>query len=357
MSSDSGDKIGEAEMEVRMRHRPREREFKTPYGHLACLEWGKANAPNKIFCMHGWLDNANSFDRLIPFILDHEQNSELYHIVAMDMPGVGLSSHKPPGSDYTLFTNIMEMRRVIVQLGWNRLTLLSHSLGSHFSFMYSCVYPSEVETLISIDLARPITRMVNNWNLTIANSIEDHFKCEYHVQDDPTTNIRVPVYSEVDAIKRLMDSHSSSLTRPSAEALLKRGARKQRWGYTFSRDVRWRHLSLELRPDDDMMLQYLEAPFGPNLFVIRASRSPYHSTEESKMRFYELFERKCPIFREVVLAGTHHLHMNTPELVAPEVNKFLAEVLAKRPPASADDDGNTSSPAGDNSEPIGKSKF
>lgn len=322
--------VSDKETALKKKYRPKEIKFKTPYGHIACLEWGQQDAPNKILCAHGWLDNAGSFERLVPFILDHDNNHQQYHIVSMDMPGVGHSSHKPPGADYTTFSSILEMRRVAQQLGWKKLTLLSHSLGSHFSYLYACIYSDQVESVISIDLAHPITRQVHNWNVSIADSIEEHFKCEYHHEDDPTTNIRVPVYSEIDAIKRLMESHSSSLTRESAEVLLKRGAKKQRWGYTFNRDVRLRYLSLEIKPDDDLMLQLLEGPFRPNLFIIRANRSPYHRPEEVRVKYYELFKRNCPIFRDIILDGTHHLHMNTPDTVAAEINKFLVEVRTGR---------------------------
>lgn len=335
MSNNDADKVNSVELLLRKKYKPCERIFGTPYGHIACLEWGQPNAPHKVLCVHGWLDNAGSFERLIPFILDHNDNHSKYHIIAMDMPGVGHSSHKPPGADYTTFSNILEMRRVTQQLGWKKLTLLSHSLGAHFSFMYSCIYPDQIESMISIDLAHPITRQVNNWNVTIANSIEDHFKCEYHHEDDPTTNIRVPVYSEVDAIKRLMDGHSSSLTRESAEVMLKRGAKKQRWGFTFNRDVRLRHLSLEMRPDDDLMLQFLKGPFRPNLFIIRANRSPYHRPEDVRMKYYELFELNCPLFRDTMLDGTHHLHMNSPGLVAKAVNEFLDLVRGKNNDSAA----------------------
>lgn len=305
------------------RYKPNEILINTPYGHIAALEWGFRDAPQKILCMHGWLDNAGSFERLIPFILDYEDNKKKYHIVAMDQPGVGHSSHKPAGADYTDFSNVLEMRRVIQHLKWDKVILLSHSLGAHLSFLYCCVFPDQVEAMISIDLTHPITRQIRHWNLAIANSIDDHFKSEYHHEDDPTTNIRVPVYSEIDAIKRLMDGHSASLTRESAEVLLKRGAKKQRWGFTFNRDVRHRHLSLEFRLDDDAMLKYLADPFRTKLFVIRASRSPYHRPEEIRLKYYDLFKKNCLIFQDVLLDGTHHLHMNDPEMVSVEVNKFL----------------------------------
>lgn len=308
------------------KYKPSEISIKTPYGHLAAVEWGNRGAPNKILCMHGWLDNAGSFERLIPFILDHNENDKRYHIVALDQSGVGHSSHKPPGADYTDFSNVLDMRRVIQHLKWDKVILMSHSYGSHLSFLYCCVFPNQIDAFISIDLAQPVTRQIRNWNLAIANSIDDHFKSEYHHEDDPTTNIKVPVYSEIDAIKRLMDGHSNSLTRESAKVLLKRGAKKQRWGFTFNRDVRHRHLSLEFRPDDEAMLKYMADTFSPKLFIIRAKRSPYHRPEELRLKYYEFFEKNCPIFRDVVLDGTHHLHMNDPEIVSATVNQFLETI-------------------------------
>lgn len=317
------------EVALRDKYKPKECRFKTPYGHIAGLEWGESTAPHKILCLHGWLDNAGSFERLIPYVLDHSNNADRYHIIAFDQPGVGLSSHLPAGSLYTTFTTIVEMKRILTKLNWERFTLLSHSLGAHLSFIYSCIYPNQVESFISIDLAQPITRVVRNWQITIANSIEDNLRCEYHYDDDPTNNILVPVYSDQDALKRLMDGHSNSLTRESAEVLMKRGAMKQKWGYTFNRDVRLRHLSPELRPTDELMLQYLEEAFCPNLLIIRAIGSVYHRPENIRLKYYQLFNKCCPIFRDVLLEGTHHLHLNNPDTVATEVNKFLDEVRSK----------------------------
>ena len=55
----------------------------------------------KILCLHGWLDNAASFNRLAPLLLDsfpvsdeQQQQQQRMEILALDFPGHGLSGHK-----------------------------------------------------------------------------------------------------------------------------------------------------------------------------------------------------------------------------------------------------------------------
>jgi pimeloyl-ACP methyl ester carboxylesterase len=57
----------------------------------------------KILCLHGWLDNAASFNRLAPLLLDSTGTPT--EIVCLDFPGHGLS-----GECYSsLFTRVYDM--------------------------------------------------------------------------------------------------------------------------------------------------------------------------------------------------------------------------------------------------------
>jgi pimeloyl-ACP methyl ester carboxylesterase len=61
----------------------------------------KTEPTKKILCLHGWLDNAASFNRLAPLLLDslsplsdEQQQQPPMEIMALDFPGHGLSGHK-----------------------------------------------------------------------------------------------------------------------------------------------------------------------------------------------------------------------------------------------------------------------
>ena len=66
-------------------------------GRLAALSWGRADAPTWL-ALHGWLDNAASFTRLAPLLVEALD----IRIVALDFRGHGHSAHAPQGGDYAL---------------------------------------------------------------------------------------------------------------------------------------------------------------------------------------------------------------------------------------------------------------
>lgn len=75
--------------------------FKVPWGNIAAKEWGPDDG--KLFLgLHGWLDNANTFDRLVPLLPADIK------FIAIDLPGHGRSSHRWPGMPYIFFEFVAE---------------------------------------------------------------------------------------------------------------------------------------------------------------------------------------------------------------------------------------------------------
>ena len=72
----------------------REVRFTLPSIEVAAKVWGKPGGL-PVIGLHGWLDNAATFDLIAPHL-------EGVYLVALDLPGHGLSGHMPAGG-YSLW--------------------------------------------------------------------------------------------------------------------------------------------------------------------------------------------------------------------------------------------------------------
>jgi len=79
------------------------------------------------------------------------------YVVAVDLPGHGLSSHLPPGCPYHDLVFMMELKRVIDYLNWNKFIILGHSMGAAIGLFFSCLFPQSVEKVITIDMIKPLS--------------------------------------------------------------------------------------------------------------------------------------------------------------------------------------------------------
>ncbi|MGL5742996.1 MAG: alpha/beta fold hydrolase [Legionella sp.] len=111
---------------------------------IACTTWGNPKKPT-VLALHGWLDNANSFLPLAPYL---EQD---FHLVAVDLPGHGHSSHLPKGCHYHFFDGIFIVIELINALKLEKVHLLGHSMGACLASLVGGVAPERVQSLSLIE--------------------------------------------------------------------------------------------------------------------------------------------------------------------------------------------------------------
>ena len=79
--------------------------------------WNEGGIP--ILGLHGWMDNAGTFDTLAPLL------PSTHSLIAIDFPGHGLSSRKPPGFG-SVFTELLSViHRVVEHFSWEKVILIS----------------------------------------------------------------------------------------------------------------------------------------------------------------------------------------------------------------------------------------
>ena len=128
------------------------RELRIPLRHLtlAAKVWGEPSDP-PMLALHGWLDNAGTFDRLAPLLQGH-------YLVALDLAGHGRSAHRPPASWYPYADFLDEIGQVIDWFGWSSVDLLGHSLGAALASTFAAIRPDKVRRLLLIEGLGPLTQ-------------------------------------------------------------------------------------------------------------------------------------------------------------------------------------------------------
>uniref|UniRef100_A0A8C8RAQ5 Serine hydrolase like 2 n=1 Tax=Pelusios castaneus TaxID=367368 RepID=A0A8C8RAQ5_9SAUR len=292
-----------------------ELKFPVPWGHIAAKTWGSPQG-RPMLCLHGWLDNANSFSRLIPLL------SKDYCYLAMDFGGHGLSSHRPTGFPYHFLDYVTEVCRVTAALKWNQFTLMGHSMGGSVAGMFSCVFPEMVDKLILVESYGflPAPQEHAMWLKSKRQVIERLLSLEDKAQPPK-------VRSPQEALQRLLEANSH-LTEESGKILLQRGATEVPGGLVYNRDMRvltHNHDSLTL----EQCAGFLSKMQASVLMIIARDGIFNHEAKNTTKNFFnplrEEFQSNLKCFQLAEVNGNHFVHLNEPEVVAGLINNFLKQ--------------------------------
>lgn len=274
---------------------------------LASLEiagklWGPA-AGIPVLALHGWLDNAASFDRLAPLLPEAR-------IAAVDLPGHGLSHHRPAGVPYHLADWLSDVADIADALGWQRFVLMGHSMGAGIATLFAGALPERLLGLVLLEGLGPLSAADDDAPELLANALRERARLAAR-RPAPHASRE----SAADALRRVA-GHRHPL---SSELLVERGTQTGPGG------VRWRHdprLRVEppTRLNEEQVGAFLRRIRCPAMLVWARGGYPFDR---------EQMERRASLVTGLVvheLEGGHHVHLDAPELVAPLVSRLLATV-------------------------------
>lgn len=227
---------------------------------------------------------------------------------------------------YLFWDGIALVRRIVRHFNWQHITLLGHSLGGALSFMYAASFPNEVHRLIGIDIAGPTVR--NLTKIASGTGVAIDRALNYETLSPE----RIPCYTYKEMIDVVMDAYAGSVNRDSAKVLMRRGMSKvpsadpAADAYHFSRDLRLK-VSLMGMFSLEQVLSYAEQ-VRAEVLNIRGRPGMQFEDEGAYTQTVDAMRKnaKRVVFAEV--NGTHHLHLDTPERVAPVIAEFLASGAA-----------------------------
>ncbi len=301
----------------------REVQLKLPHLTLAAKAWGPSHedilagrVPGRIaVALHGWLDNAASFDQLAPLL-----PADLA-LIALDLPGHGLSGRHAAGASIYFLDHVGVLMQAIEALGMEiakagsnesdgpKIILMGHSMGAGISTLAAGTFPEVFSHVVLIDGMGPLSDEDERAPERLRNFIE-------HASDLPDSSVYPDIDQAVRARKRV-----GGLSEDSARRLVERNIVRslEDTGYVWRTDPRLK-LPSPVRLTERQVVAFLAAITAPVLLVL---------AEDSQFRGYEdlitgrAAHVKAPV--EIVkLSGGHHLHLENAGDVAEAVGVFLA---------------------------------
>ncbi|XP_058059154.1 probable serine hydrolase [Anopheles bellator] len=292
-----------------------------PYGKVAGKWYGPQNV-RPILCVHGWLDNCGTFDRLLPLL------PEEISFLAVDLPGHGYSSRVPDGMTYYQLDCIPLLLYIMREYGWSKVSLMGHSMGAIICFIFAALFPDKVDMVIGLDALKPLSFHPDRFSVRMSKQVMKFIEADTRnrAKSEP------PSYAYEEMVDRLYEGTAASVTRETCPYLLQRNikpSRKFPGKYYFDRDNRMKYNVIPGWADSINMelAKRITAPF----LTIKALESPYAGSREGFEQIVAVLRESNPKYEVKFVKGSHHVHLTEPENVVPLVVEFLRKYWNKEP--------------------------
>ncbi|KAF5272136.1 hypothetical protein FQA39_LY01218 [Lamprigera yunnana] len=289
-----------------------------PWGHVSAKWWGRQdNRP--VLLLHGWQDNCGTFDRLVPRLNPN------HGYLAIDLPGHGLSSHLPLGVSYCWTNWVVTVRRIVKHFKWNKMSILGHSVGGATGYFYEMLFPNHLDFLITIDALKPLT------NTHPFTSISD--RIEKLIKYDKILSLHQegPTYT-MDELKNLLHRSSyQSIHLDACEYILKRNVKESTVTpnkYYFVRDPRVKLLPL-LNTKHKQIIENTDKFLCPTLYFVSKQVNSFYAPLTDSREILRVLRKTKKNLEVHDIDGTHHVHLNNPELISEYINEFIEKHYVK----------------------------
>ncbi|VVD03590.1 probable serine hydrolase [Leptidea sinapis] len=282
------------------------------WGHISCKLWGNEHQ-RPMLALHGWQDNAGTWDPLAPMI------SDKFPILAIDFMGHGLSSWIPPGLQYYIWDLPRLILTIMNYFKWDKVSLLGHSMGSIAAMRFASTFPDDVDFYIAVD-----SLIYDDYDL---NQVVENFPRilrKLH-QVQMLLDKEPPAYTMDEINQKWHLGTNKSVDIESVKYLAQRGVKPSSSDpnkFYFSRDSRYKYtlFNPESKKFVETLIKRLKCP----TLYFKGIDSPYASDPYS-VEMREVVEKNNPNFECHFVPGTHHVHLNNPERLAPHIIKFLTK--------------------------------
>ena len=251
------------------------------------------NGDRRVFALHGWLDNAASFDIIAPLL-----NAD---VIALDLAGHGLSYHRTPQASYNIWEDLPDIIRVADALQWQSFDLIGHSRGAIVATLLATALPERVNSSVLLDGLRPPPVALEDFAPQLGRHLREHLAPQRESS----------AYDSIEqAIK--VRCRATDMSEASAALIVQRGLLQT------GNDWHWRHDPRLRFPSAVMMSQpHIDAVL--NQFAQMPHRVFFaDSAGGAVLKERGELERWSQLLNFEMLSGRHHFHMEESALLLAE---------------------------------------
>lgn len=283
--------------------------FPISYGHIAGKKWGDPELP-PVLCLHGWLDNCNSFDNLIPLLSPNK------YYVAIDFPGHGFSSHLPNSSWYTSEQYLISIKHCFEHFKWKEASIIGHSMGGNVAGYFSTIFPELVINSVFIDA---IGTLLPSKNQDRVKQIRNVVEASIKLMSEKSAHTKTWEFSEA---KSKLLNKNKDLNDQAATILLQRGLKLEKDGkFSFRRDLKHLFSNPTVRTPS-MCIENIKN-ISIDTLIIQAEDG---RMVNGNLQLYTEFKTALLSNKNISIIpvpGKHHEHLCNPITIANIINNFF----------------------------------
>lgn len=243
--------------------------------------------------------------------------------------GHGQSSHIADGYYYHTPDFISVVEEIRQKYDWKKVSLIGHSMGALVSFLYAAIYNKNVDLVCALDTIKPLAPNAKESAKSLLESWEKSF---YVFQRNQDKNQKPPEYTYDELIERVYAGSMGSVNRDKAKYLIERGVNESSNDpnkFYFSRDIRVKYMQ-KLFLDQNVTLEHIKRIQAAYLFV-RGDDAVFSESAKNIFQAVDVFRHYNQNFDMIKIIGTHHLHLNHPELIGDKISEFLLKHHVQEP--------------------------
>lgn len=248
----------------------------------------------------------------------------IYYTPTVIFSGHGFSSHYPKGFYYHAVDYVPLLENIRQQYNWPQLSLLSHSMGAIISLVYASLFPQNVNLVCALDTLK----IIDFEPKLVAQIYISRMKKLITLND--ALMQQPPAYTYDELPERVRVGSRMSIDLDKTRYLIERGTQRSSADpnkFYFTRDIRVKFMQ-NMFVDQIAGLEYIKRIKTPYLFL-RGDDRDFSESEEHINEAVEVFKRHNKLFEMMKVSGTHHFHLNHPEMIAGRVSEFLKKYHGK----------------------------